>query len=96
MMAITPEAAEMYKNDYAVVCCRTEVGTVITPDHLEDPTIFPDLEDSGLLSIPDNCLKIGEVLGAKLIKTIDSLTPITPDLVVGAKTAVAKVEAKVD
>ncbi len=96
MMAITPEAAEMYKNDYAVVCCRTEVGTVITPDHLEDPTIFPDLEDSGLLSIPDNCLKIGEVLGAKLIKTIDSLTPITPDLVEGAKTAVAKVEAKED
>lgn len=95
-MAITPEAAEMYKNDYAVVCCRTEVGTVITPDHLEDPTIFPDLEDSGLLSIPDNCLKIGEVLGAKLIKTIDSLTPITPDLVEGAKTAVAKVEAKED
>ena len=95
-MAITPEAAERHKNDHAVVCCRTEAGTVITPDHLEDPAIFPDLVDSGLLSIPDNCLKIGEVLGAKLIKTIDSLTPITPDLVEGAKTAVAKVEAKED
>src|SRR5690606_37518738 len=95
-MSITPETAEKHKNDYAVVCCRTEAGTIIQADNLEDPAIFPDLEDSGLLSIPSNCLKIGEVLGAKLIKTIDSLTPITPDLVEGAKTAVAKVEAKED
>ena len=84
-MSITPETAEQHKMDYAVVCCRTEAGKVITADSLEDPAIFADLEDSGLLSIPKNCLKIGEVLGAKLIATIDSLTPITPDVVEGAK-----------
>ena len=28
-MSITPETAEKHKNDYAVVCCRTEAGTVI-------------------------------------------------------------------
>lgn len=91
-MSITPETAEKHKNDYAVVCCRTEAGTVIEPDNLEDPAIFADLEDSGLLSIPDNCLKIGEVLGAKLTKTIDSLTPITADIVEGAKALVEEVK----
>ncbi|MGU9540021.1 D-proline reductase (dithiol) proprotein PrdA, partial [Clostridium tepidum] len=52
----------------------------------EDPEIFPDMVDSGLLTIPDNCLKVGEVIGAKLLKTVDSLTPLTPDIVEGAKT----------
>ncbi|WP_422487345.1 D-proline reductase (dithiol) proprotein PrdA [Gudongella sp. DL1XJH-153] len=85
-MAITVETAQEHKDDIAVVCCRTEAGTIIEASNLEDPAIFPDLEDSGLLQVPDNCLKIGEVLGAKLIKTIDSLTPITPDLVEGVQT----------
>ena len=83
-MSITPETAEKHKMDYAVVCCRTEEGKIIAADLLEDPAIFPDLEDSGLLSIPKNCLKIGEVLGAKLTTTIDSLTPLTSDIVEGA------------
>lgn len=83
-MSITPETAEQHKMDYAVVCCRTEEGKTITADLLEDPAIFPDLEDSGLLSIPKNCLRIGEVLGAKLTATLDSLTPITTDVVEGA------------
>jgi len=84
-MSITPETAEQHKMDYAVVCCRTEEGKIIAADLLEDPAIFPDLEDSGLLNIPKNCLRIGEALGAKLTATIDSLTPITPDVVEGAK-----------
>ncbi|MCR1899792.1 D-proline reductase (dithiol) proprotein PrdA [Irregularibacter muris] len=84
-MSITPETAEQHKMDYAVVCCRTEVGKVISADDLEDPVIFPDLEDSGLLTIPENCLKIGEVLGATLKETIDSLTPLSPDLLEGVK-----------
>lgn len=83
-MSITPETAEQHKMDYAVVCCRTEAGKIISADSLEDPAIFPDLEDSGLLKIPENCLKIGEVLGAKILTTIDSLTPLTPDVVEGA------------
>lgn len=84
-MAITLETAKEHGNDLAVVCCRTEAGTIIEASNLEDPAIFPDLEDSGLLKIPQNCLKIKDVLGAKLIKTIDSLTPLTPDLLEGVQ-----------
>lgn len=84
-MSMSAEHAAELKNEAAIVCCRTEEGTVIGAENLEDPAIFPDLVDSGLLTIPDNSLKIGEVIGAKLIKTIDSLTPITPDMVEGAK-----------
>ncbi|SDY62855.1 D-proline reductase (dithiol) proprotein PrdA [Tindallia californiensis] len=82
-MAISAEAAKKNMNKVAVVCCRTEAGTVLEASNLEDPAIFPDLEDSGLLTVPENCLKIGEVLGAKVTKTVDSLTPLTPDVVEG-------------
>lgn len=82
-MSMNAEHALELKNELAVVCCRTEEGTIISADNLEDPAIFPDMVDSGLLSIPDNCLKIGQVLGAKLLKTIDSLTPLTPDVLEG-------------
>lgn len=84
-MSMSAEHAAELKNEVAVVCCRTEAGTIISAENLEDPAIFPDLVDSGLLSIPNDCLKIGEVIGAKLLKTIDSLTPITPNMVEGAK-----------
>ncbi|TYP57789.1 D-proline reductase (dithiol) proprotein PrdA [Thermosediminibacter litoriperuensis] len=82
-MSITPETANQHKNDPAVVCCLTQEGTIISPADLEDPAIFPDLEDSGLLNIPENVLTIGDVLGKKLTKTIDALTPITPDMIEG-------------
>ncbi|MCD5413440.1 MAG: D-proline reductase (dithiol) proprotein PrdA [Clostridiales bacterium] len=82
-MSITAETANKHANDYAITCCRFEAGTVLEPSNLEDPVIVPDLEESGLLNIPDNCMKIGEVLGAKLVKTLDALTPLTPDLLEG-------------
>jgi D-proline reductase (dithiol) PrdA len=82
-MSITAETASHHANDPAVVCCLTTKGTVIGPADLEDPAIFPDLEDSGLLTITDNVLKIDQIIGAKLLKTIDALTPITPDMVEG-------------
>ncbi|APR00837.1 D-proline reductase (dithiol), PrdA proprotein [Clostridium botulinum] len=85
-MSMTPEHAEELKNESAVVCCRAEEGTILTADNLEDPEIFPDMVDSGLLTIPADCLKVGEVIGAKLLKTVDSLTPLTPDIIEGAKT----------
>jgi D-proline reductase (dithiol) PrdA len=84
-MSMSAEHAEQLKNEVAVVCCRTEEGTIISAENLEDPDIFPDMVDSGLLTIPDNCLKVGEVIGAKLLKTIDSLTPLTPDIMEGTK-----------
>lgn len=82
-MAITKEQAMEHKDSYAVTCCRFEEGTIISPSNIEDPNLIPDLEDSGLITIPENCLKIGQVIGAKLLKTLDALTPITPDVVDG-------------
>jgi D-proline reductase (dithiol) PrdA len=95
-MSMSTEHAEQLKNEVAVVCCRTEEGTIISAGNLEDPAIFPDMVDSGLLTIPDNCVKIGEVIGAKLLKTIDSLTPLTPDILEGLKAMASesKVEKK--
>lgn len=82
-MSITKETAAEHKNDPAVVCCLTTAGTVISPADLEDPGIFADLEDSGLLTLPDNVAKIGQVIGAKLNKTVDALTPLTPEILEG-------------
>ncbi|RGX11521.1 D-proline reductase (dithiol) proprotein PrdA [Paraclostridium sordellii] len=82
-MSITVETAKAHAKDPAVCCCRFEAGTVLEPSNLEDPAIFADLEDSGLLQINDDCLKIEQVLGAKLTKTVDALTPLTPDCVEG-------------
>ena len=80
-MSITAETAKQHANDPAVLCCRAEEGTVLEPANFEDPAIFPDLIDSGLLNT-DGALKLGQVLnGSKLTKTVDSLTPITPDIV---------------
>ena len=79
-MSITAETAREHANDPAVLCCRAEEGLVIGPANLEDPAIFDELVDSGLLKL-DGCLTIGQILGAKLTKTCDSLTPITADVI---------------
>lgn len=79
-MSITAETAREHANDPAVLCCRAEEGLVIGPANLEDPAIFDELVDSGLLNL-DGCLTIGQILGAKLTKTCDSLTPITADVI---------------
>ncbi|MBQ6389513.1 MAG: sugar transporter [Mogibacterium sp.] len=79
-MSIELEYALEHKNDPAVLCCRMEGGNEITHHNLEDPAIFPDLIDTGLLNI-DGCLTIAQVLGATLKETSDSLTPLTPAIV---------------
>lgn len=80
-MSITKETAMQHLNDPAVTCCRFEAGELVEPSILEDPAIFGDLEDTGLLEITDETLTIGQVIGAKLKETVDSLTPLTKDLV---------------
>ena len=82
-MSITVETAQAHANDPAVTCCRFEAGTVVEPANLEDPAIFPDLVESGLLVLPENTLTIGQVLGAKLTATLDALTAMTPENVEG-------------
>ncbi|NLA70470.1 MAG: sugar transporter [Clostridiales bacterium] len=80
-MSISVETAKEHANDPAVLCCRAEEGTVLEPSNFEDPAIFPDLVDAGLLNL-DGALKLGQVLnGSKLTKTVDSLTAITADIV---------------
>ena len=92
-MSITAETAKEHLNDKAVFCCRAEEGIVIGPDNLEDPGLFDDLVDSGLLSFPDDALTIGQVLGAKLIKTTDALVPITPSIIDAVQGGETKTEA---
>ncbi|TCS78577.1 D-proline reductase (dithiol) PrdA [Muricomes intestini] len=83
-MSITAETAKEHAKDPAVLCCRAEEGTVIQAANLEDPAIFDDLVDSGLLNL-DGALTIEQVLGAKLTKTCDSLCPLTADVLEGIK-----------
>ena len=85
-MSISVETANAHKNDPAVLCCRAEAGTIIEVHNLEDPAIFDDLVDSNLLNL-DGALTIGQVLGAKLTKTCDSLSPLTADVLEGFKAA---------
>ncbi|MDD7390123.1 MAG: D-proline reductase (dithiol) proprotein PrdA [Lachnospiraceae bacterium] len=79
-MSISEQTAKEHANDPAVLCCRAEKGITLTSHNLEDPAIFEDLVDSGLLNL-DGCLKISQVLGAVLTKTCDSLTPLTADVI---------------
>ena len=93
-MSISLDYAMEHKNDPAVLCCRTEAGVVLSEHNLEDPAIFDDLVDSNLLKL-DGALTIGQVIGAKMTKTCDSLTPLTPDSVEGFKAAPAAEKAPV-
>ena len=90
-MSITAETAKAHANDPDVLCCRAEAGITIEPANLEDPAIFDELVDSGLLNL-DGCLTISQVLGAKLTKTSDSLCPLTTDNVDGIMEAAAEPE----
>ena len=95
-MSITNETAKAHANDPAVCCCRFEAGTVVEAANLEDPAIFPDLIDSGLLEIPENALTIGQVLGATLKETLDALSPMTTDNVEGYKKAESEEEEEIE
>ena len=81
-MSITAETAKEHAKDPAVLCCRAEEGITIQASNLEDPAIFDDLVDSGLLDLT-GALTIEQVLGAKLKKTCDSLCPLTAEVVEG-------------
>ena len=92
-MSITAETCKEHAKDPAVLCCRAEAGITIEPANLEDPAIFDDLVDSGLLNL-DGCLTIEEVLGAKLTKTCDSLCPLTNDVLDGVKAPTTEAPAE--
>ena len=79
-MSITKDTLQKHLTDPAVFCCRRAKGTVIRADDLEDPTLFDDMVDAGLLTLSDDGLTIEEVLGSTLQKDVEALTPITKDV----------------
>lgn len=89
-MSISAETADRHKNDPAVLCCLTRKGTVIAPSDLEDPEIFPDMVDSGLLELREDGLTIGRALGATLKEDTDALTPLTAGLLDGVASPVGE------
>ena len=81
-MSITKDTLQKHLTDPAVFCCRRAKGTVIGADDLEDPTLFDDMVDAGLLTLSDDGLTIEEVLGSTLQKDVEALTPITKDVLI--------------
>lgn len=92
-MSISLEYAMEHKNEPAVLCCRAEKGTVLSEHNLEDPMIFDDLVDTGLLNL-DGAITIGQAIGATLSDTFDSLTALTPDKVENLQSADAAAPAE--
>ena len=84
-MSMSKESIKAHLKDPAIFCCQRKKGLVISEADLEDPTIFPDLEESGLLTLTSDGLKIGDVLGTTLTVDVEALTPITVDMLDGVK-----------
>jgi len=80
-MALTHEQAQANLDKKAVLALRSVEGTAVNEALLEDPAMFDQLIDLGLIEIPEHTLTIGEVLGAELKGLVEGLTAITPDLV---------------
>lgn len=79
-MSITKETLEQHLKDPAIFCCRRQKGLVIGAADLEDPSLFDDMVESGLLSLSPEGLCIGQVLGSTLLTDVEALTPITRDV----------------
>lgn len=79
-MSMTKELAEQHLGDPAVFCCRRQKGLTISAADLEDPSIFSDMEEAGLLKLSPDGLTVAEVLGATLTQDVEALTPITQDV----------------
>ncbi|MDD3225894.1 MAG: D-proline reductase (dithiol) proprotein PrdA, partial [Clostridium sp.] len=82
-MSMSKESIKAHLNDPAIFCCQRKKGLIISEADLEDPTIFPDLEESGLLTLTTEGLKIADVLGTTLTVDAEALTPITADMLEG-------------
>ncbi|UZQ50314.1 D-proline reductase (dithiol) proprotein PrdA [Clostridium kluyveri] len=79
-MSITKEIVKKHLKDPAIFCCQRKKGLVIGEHDLEDPTLFEDMIEAGLMTLSDHGLTIEEVLGKTLIKDADALTSITRDM----------------
>ncbi|NLM06066.1 MAG: D-proline reductase (dithiol) proprotein PrdA [Tissierellia bacterium] len=79
-MSITQDALQKHLKDPAIFCCRREKGTVIGAADLEDPGLFDDMVDAGLLTLSSDGLTIEQVIGSTLTADVEALTPITADV----------------
>lgn len=89
-MSMSKEAIQAHLEDPAIFCCQRKKGLIISEADLEDPEIFEDLEESGLLTIQENGLKIKDVLGRTLLVDAEALTSITKDMVEAGVQELAK------
>ena len=76
-MSITQETLKQHLKDPAIFCCRRQKGLVISAADLEDPALFDDMVEAGLLTLSDEGLTIEQVLGSTLQCDVEALTPIT-------------------
>ncbi|MGM9593928.1 MAG: D-proline reductase (dithiol) proprotein PrdA [Candidatus Onthomonas sp.] len=79
-MSITKETLQQHLKDPAIFCCRRQKGLVISAADLEDPTLFDDMVEAGLLTLSDEGLRIEQVLGSTLLTDVEALTPITREV----------------
>lgn len=80
-MSITKETLQKHLKDPAIFCCRREKGLVISAADLEDPGLFDDMQEAGLLTLDPNGLMIEQVIGRTLLQDVEALTPITREVV---------------
>lgn len=79
-MSITQETLQQHLKDPAIFCCRREKGLVISAADLEDPGLFDDMVEAGLLTLTDDGLRIEQVIGNTLLQDVEALTPITREV----------------
>ncbi len=79
-MSITKELLEKHLKDPAIFCCRRKKGLVIGAEDLEDPSLFDDMVESGLMVLDKDGLTIGQVLGRTLTEDCEALKPIKAEM----------------
>ncbi len=79
-MSITKETLKQHLKAPAIFCCRRQKGLVISAADLEDPSLFDDMVEAGLLTLSDDGLTIEQVLGSTLQCDVEALTPITKEV----------------
>lgn len=79
-MSITLSTLQTHLKDPAIFCCRREKGLVISAADLEDPLLFDDMVEAGLLELREDGLRIEQVLGCTLLQDVEALTPITREV----------------
>ncbi len=80
-MSISNETVKEHLKDPAIFCCQRKKGIMIGAADLEDPNLFEDMIEAGLLALSEEGLTIEQVLGTTLTKDCDALTPILASMI---------------